>query len=114
MSYIQLCEPNPSDHKPVIANYVVDKIASEKRKKSTWKSPYPIDESAWVKSTIGWTFDCVIGTTWRLIAIIGLGSDKAGFFVVATALLSVLLSKLMNFSLADAVDNMEYLYKRID
>lgn len=111
---IQIHTPNSSDHKPVIAVFNIDNNANSRDKASAQRrSPFAIDESAWVKATAGWLMDRAIGNIWRIVALVGFGSDKLGVLVIMVALCAALLSKRSDFSLADTFDKVDYLYKRI-
>lgn len=111
---IQIHTPNASDHKPVIAFINIDNNAKSRDGAfARRRSPFAIDESAWVKATAGWLMDRVTGSIWRIVALVGFGSDKLGVLVIIVALCAALLSKRSDFNLSDTFDNVDYLYKRI-
>ncbi|KAK9894668.1 DNase I-like protein [Cystobasidium minutum MCA 4210] len=99
--YTSIHLPNPSDHKPVVAIYSVERSSDSSA--SNKASPYQIDTAAWVKATIGWLLDRTVGNAWRFVTFIGLGSDKFGILVLLLASLAIFLSKQSNFNIVDTL-----------
>lgn len=57
--------------------------------------------------------DRLVGTAWRIATLAGFGNDKLGLFIVLFGLIIALLYREYDLNLADTVNKVEYMYKRL-